>query len=474
MVPTPETHRIDFDAGSFRDRNGRVFYHEGEVYRGLSSSAAAFWDRLAASEFLSSAMRNGTIVATESVEDARRQTILPSGEWPHVLKHARIPVISYPYEWCFGMLKDAALLQLDLVMGAAAEGFETRDATPYNVQWVGSRPVFIDVASFGILDRPGPWVAYRQFCRMFLNPLFLQAYRDVPFQPWLRGSLDGIGTGELRNLFGFADLWRRGVASHVLLHAAFEGAVTAPADRVKTEMLEAGYHKELLLSVVSGLRKVVRSLEWKKTKTKWSDYAQEHSYHDEDFKQKEEFVRRACQAAAGKIVWDVGANTGHFSRIAGENAAHVVALESDHLAVERHYQTLKASGDSKILPLFYDFANPSPALGWKNQERRTLPERARPTLVLCLAVVHHLVISHNILLEDLIGHLASVTRHLVIEFVGREDPMTISLLRSKEGSFDDYTQANFEALMERFFQVEQRCSLPSGHRFLYAAQSRGE
>ena len=138
-----------------------------------------------------------------------------------LLHHQRIPFISYPYEWCFSMLKDAARLTLDLLCEALEEKLTLRDATPYNVQWQGTRPVFIDTPSFGEA-RSGVWMGYSQFCQLFLFPLMLQAYRDVDFRPWLRGSLDGIPADQCKAMMSARDLLKPGVLMHVHLHASLQ------------------------------------------------------------------------------------------------------------------------------------------------------------------------------------------------------------------------------------------------------------
>jgi hypothetical protein len=113
------------------------------------------------------------------------------------------------------MLQDAALLQLDLLIAALDEGMTLKDATPFNAQWIGTRSVFIDTASFTRAEAGIPWLGYRQFCEMFLYPLLLQAYKDVPFHPWLRGSLDGLDAGHVNQLMSLRDRLRPGVFTHV-------------------------------------------------------------------------------------------------------------------------------------------------------------------------------------------------------------------------------------------------------------------
>src|SRR5919204_997425 len=204
------------EPGSFRDWDSRVFYDDGRMLRALSAEGLADWTALSESKLFEDAVAAGKLVATSRVDDSLL------GEAVAVLEHERIPFVSYPYEWTFAMLRDAALLQLELLRRALEEDLILKDSSSYNVQWRGAQPVFIDVGSFERL-RPGePWAGYRQFCMLYLNPLLLQAYRGIDFRPWLRGSLAGITPVETRRVLSFRDLFRRGVATNVALHARLE------------------------------------------------------------------------------------------------------------------------------------------------------------------------------------------------------------------------------------------------------------
>ena len=153
-----------------------------------------------------------------------------------MLRHARIPFVSYPYEWTFSMLKDAALLQLDLLLAALDHDLVLKDSTPYNVQFAGGRPVFVDVGSFERIREGEPWVGYRQFCMLYLYPLVLQAVKGEPFQPWLRGSIDGITPTQMRGLMSFRDRFRKGMFSNVFLHAKLEARYADRPEQTKADV----------------------------------------------------------------------------------------------------------------------------------------------------------------------------------------------------------------------------------------------
>jgi hypothetical protein len=386
------------------------------------------------------------------------------------LRHERLPFVSYPYEWTFSMLRDAALLQLRVTREALAAGLALKDATPYNVQWRGAHPVFIDVSSFE-RARPGePWLGYRQFCMLFLYPLLLESYRGIPFQPWLRGRLEGIHPAEARSLLRGRDTFRGGVFKHVALHAKLERSHADGSTDVRKELREAGFGKELIAANLRGLEKLVRGLRAPSGPTEWSDYGATCSYSHEDTAAKEAFVRSAVRRGRRSLVWDLGANDGRYSRIAAEDSEYTIALDVDRGVVDRLYRALREEGASTILPLVGDVADPSPGLGWRGRERQTLAGRGTPELVLALALVHHLAIGRTIPLRQLIDWLADLDAEVVVEFPDRDDVMVKRLLgRKRDGSHPDYNRAGFEEVLRSRFSILASTELPSGTRAIYHA-----
>jgi SAM-dependent methyltransferase len=473
----PETTMTaTLEQGSFRDRDGRVFYGPDGVYRGLSVQALAEWERLSSKKFYARFTEAGKLVGTERVDDATAARILPAAEnaesWAAVLKHETIPFISYPYEWCFGMLKDAALLQLELTGAALAADMTLKDATPYNVQWRGASPVFIDLPSFVQLEPGEPWAGYRQFCELFLYPLFLQAYKDVSYHAWLRGSIDGIPASECWGLMSARDVLRSGVLLHVGLAAKMQAAFSKTEKDVKKQLKDAGFNKELIQVNVRKLTKLVSKLTWKASGSEWSDYATHNTYDAANRARKEAFVRHASSTGTRNLVWDLGCNTGDYSRIAAETAPYVVAMDGDHLAIERLYRALREEGNTRILPLVGNIADASPNLGWRGAERKSLDRRGTPDLILALALIHHIVIGANIPLSEFIDWLATLDSDLVIEFVNKDDSMVKTLLRNKEDRYTDYEQPFFEECLTRHFDIAKRETLDGETRTLYFATRR--
>ena len=465
MTLPPDESSSRPEPGSFRDPESRVFYAGGEVYRALSSAGLEDFEALASSGLLEDAR----IVGTERAESPPVATPLLAKEVAGVLRHDRIPFVSYPYEWTFSMLKDAALLQLDLLLAALDHGLILKDSTPYNVQFVGARPVFIDVGAFERLREEELWVGYRQFCMLYLYPLLLQATKGVSFQPWLRGSIDGIRPAEMRGLMSFRDRFRRGLTTNVFLQARLDQRDRSGAG-IKREVKRAGLGKQLILANVRKMRKLVARLEWSPPEGIWLAYGEHNTYTDDDARRKDDFVREIATSHPWDLVWDFGCNNGRHSRIAAEGARHVVAIDADQGPVELLYRELRDAGDQRILPLTMNVADPSPRLGWRGLERASLLERGQPDLVLALALVHHIAIGANVPVRDIVDWVASLGGALLVEFPTREDPMVQKLLAPKrEGLHPDYERGFFERCLHEAFDVRRTDELGSGTRILYFA-----
>ncbi|SCG74256.1 methyltransferase domain-containing protein [Micromonospora inositola] len=455
------------DPGSFRDPTNRVFHRDGEVLRGLDHRATADWRALAATGFFRDLLAEGKVCGTEEV------TATPP--WSAVLRHQRIPFVSHPYEWSFGMLRDAALLHLEILRAALDHGFTTKDGSAYNLQWRGAAPVFIDVGSFEPLREGEPWAGYRQFCQTLLYPLLLQAHLGVDFQPWLRARVDGLEPDQMRRFFGGARRLLPGVLTHVHLHGAMQQRhARSTTTDVRAQLRDAGYSRELAAATVRGIEKLVRRLDRPPGGSHWSDYQRTCGYSAQDRLAKERFVEEAvADAGSPPLVLDLGANDGRYARIAARHARYVVAIEQDPAVVDALYRALRAEGERRILPLVMDLADPSPGGGWRGVERAGFADRTRAEVVLALAVVHHLAIGRNVPLVEVVDQLAGLGEPgaaLVVEFVHPEDPMARRLLANKpDGLFPDYRRDVFERLLAARCRIIRRAALPSGTRTLYQA-----
>lgn len=456
-------------AGSFRDPHSQVYSGPGGVLRALSAEGLADFHALQASGLLD----GGRVVPTSELPAPLPLTVRgqPAAA---VLEHERVPFVSYPYEWTFSMLQDAALLQLDLILDALPHQLMVKDATPYNVQFTGSRAVFIDVGSFERLRAEELWVGHRQFCMLYLYPLLLQSVKGAAFQPRLRGAVDGITPGEMRGLSSARDLVRRGFATQVFLQARLERRAAARGGGRRPEVRRAELATQVVAANVRKMRKLVGRLRWEPAAAGWVGYGETNSYSAADAKQKADFVAAAVHSRPSwDLVWDLGSNHGRHAEIAAEVASYVVAMDADHGTAELLYRRLREAGDARILPLTVNLADPSPGLGWRGRERAPLHARGRPDLVLALALVHHLAITHNLPLAEVVGWLAELGGAVVVEFPTRDDPMVQLLLNTKRaGLHGDYDRASFEALLDEAFDVRRTEVLGSGTRVLYFATPR--
>lgn len=399
---------------------------------------------------------------------------VPPGDWVAAVEHERLPLVSHPYEWTFAMLRDAALLHLEVTAIALEHGFVTKDATPYNVQFVGTRPVFIDVGSFEPLRGGEPWYGYRQFCQLFLNPLLLQSRRGVDPTPWLRGTAEGISPTDTARLLPRRTRLRPSVFPHVTAHAWAERRYhDRSTGQVRGAMRSAGLGPAVLRAQVAKLRKLVESLRWRDGESTWSGYSDRAHYGGDDLRGKEAFVEQVAGAVHRRQVLDIGANDGRFSELVAPGADSVVAVDLDAVVIDRLYRRLRDAGGSVVLPLHADLTDLSGGLGWVGRQRSTLVERLQPDLVLALAVVHHLVVSRSIPVPEVVDLFAGWSSELVLEVPHIEDPMVQRLVAQKqEGSLQPYGREVFDAALRERFEVVREETLPSGTRTLYHARPR--
>jgi hypothetical protein len=448
------------DPGSFRDPIGFVFRREGVLYRQVNRAFEEEWRAAAEAGILRRWQEDGRLVGHEVVDvslaaDPDRALA--------VLRPDTVPFISYPYEWTFGQLKDAALLTLDMQVDAERSGFTLRDASAYNVQFDRGRPILIDSLSLERRSGDEPWAAYRQFCQHFVAPLALMAHRDVRCGLMLRDHVDGIPLDLAATLLPGRTRLSSGLASHVHLHARAQRRYAHAGHPARARTIGATRRAALLDS----LRRTIQGLRWDPGGTEWADYDRQTSYSDEGTRAKESIVEAMLRDAGGGVVWDLGANVGRFSAIAAGLGRRVVAWDVDPAASERHYQRLKAAGDTSVLPLVQDLVNPSPGLGWAGAERAAFVDRSDADVVLALALVHHLAISNNVPLGLIAALFARLAPAAIVEFVPKDDPMVRRLLAARRDVFPDYTPAGFEKAFREHFEITERAPIAGSPRTLY-------
>ena len=455
------------DPGSFRDPSGGVFERDGNLYRFLRGASGADLLELGETTFFQELVSDGVVTGFTAVSASESPSVYEGlEEGDLAVQHPRLPLISYFFEWPFEMLKAAAECQMDVTRNAFANGYLVKDATAFNLQFVGTKPTFIDVASIEPYRAGSAWVAYAQFCQMFLSPLLLQARTGVPFQPWLRGSLEGLPVHELRRLLPFRSKLRPGVFQDVVLQDWLDARL-AGNQKAVSSIVSRSFPASSVASLMKRMASQVSRLKRRRSRSTWSDYETTKSHYSaaaDEF--KEGFVRASVKAAKPKMVIDLGCNTGQFSVIAAENADYVVGVDGDEASVGAFYERVKGS-HKNILPLVIDLLSPSPAVGWANTERPPFFERCRADMFLCLALVHHLAISGNVPLAMVVQWLASVAPAGIVEFVPKDDPMVKRLLVTRPDVYPSYTQTEFETQVEQHFTIQERAPIPGSMRVLY-------
>ncbi|MFQ5944099.1 MAG: class I SAM-dependent methyltransferase [Anaerolineales bacterium] len=443
---------------SFRDPSGFVFTRRGKLYRRVSNSYRDEFDMLIDSGLYEELAESELMVkhTTAESESHDSDTYL-------IIAPEPVGFISYPYEWCFSQLKDAALVTLNIHERALNRTMSLKDASAYNIQFHQGKPLLIDTLSFERFDVSRPWVAYRQFCRHFLAPLALMAKRDPGLGLLARAYIDGVPLSLASRLLPWHTRLSFPLLTHIHLHASAERRFAGADPSGSRRIMSMSAH----LGLIDNLRRAIERLSLPEKASAWESYDEFHQYGDAAFASKLETVTDYIKRGKPNTVWDLGANIGEFSRIASNQGSSTVAFDYDHGAVERNYAKVRQQQERHILPLVLDLTNPSPGLGWSHRERASLLDRGPADMVLALALVHHLAIGNNIPLQELAGFLADCGRWALVEFVPKEDPQVKKLLVSREDIFHDYSQEGFEHAFGMTFRLHDSQAIAGTDRVLY-------
>ncbi len=448
---------------SFRDPSGQLFTRVGVLYRQVNQVYRPHFEHLIESGLYQTLVDKGWLIPHEEVNVPPLQ---PETAWK-VIRPETIPFISYPYEWCFGQYKDAALLTLNIQMVALEHGMWLKDSSAYNIQFHEGRAVLIDSLSFEIYPEGQPWVAYRQFCQHFLAPLSLMAHCDVRLGQLMRTYLDGIPLDLASRLLPWRTRFSLPLLLHLHLHAASQRRYAAQPPVIKRCM-----DKVALLGLIDTLEAGIRRLTWSPFTTDWSQYYQESNYTAAALEHKQALVAEFLDVIRPATVWDLGANTGRFSRLASQRGLLTVAFDQDYGAVEQNYRQCKQEGETHLLPLVLDLTNPSPPLGWAHQERLSWMQRGPVDAVLALALIHHLAIANNLPLAYLAEFFHALGRWLVIEFVPKSDSQVQRLLSFRADIFPNYTRQGFESAFGVCYRIHRSEAIRDSQRVLYLMEAR--
>ena len=456
-------------ASSFRDPDGFLFENEGELYRCVRSSYREDYEALWRSGLYERLIQKGRLVAHQELTSP--DEFMPDAY--KILKPERIPFISYPYEWCFGQLKDAALLTLDILKEALDCGMTLKDASAYNVQFRSGKPIFIDSLSFERYVPGRPWTAYRQFCQHFLAPLALMSRKGTLLSNLSKHFLDGIPLDLAASLLPWSTRFEPALLMHVHLHAAAQRAVSKGSrdDANRAGTFRPNMNLNAMFGLVDSLRSALQQLRSRDERSHWRGYYQEGTYSPAAACSKKEIVNQFLDAVKPCMVWDFGANTGLYSRLASDRGSVVISMDSDPACVQSNYEQIPERGAS-LLPLCIDITNPSPRLGWNGAERQSLDDRGPADLVMALALVHHLFISHHLPWKQIAEWFARCGKNLLIEFIPKTDPAAQKIWYERKDKCSSYTQECFEVDFNDYFSIEERVPVRDSVRILYRMRRR--
>ncbi len=450
---------------SFRDPGGNLFLYNGKLYRRISNRYRENYDHLMESGLYNDLCSKGQLVEHEEVLLDELSIV----DTYKTIKPEIIDFISYPYEWCFSQLKHAALSTLDIQKTALTHGMSLKDCSAYNVQFKGGKPIFIDTLSFEKYEEGRPWVAYRQFCQHFLGPLALMSLKDIRLSQLLRVFVDGIPLDLVRSLLPQKSHLIFGLLLHIRLHARSQKRFetrTINRDRYKLS-------KSSLINLIENLASTVNRLSWEPEGTEWVNYCEFSNYTEKAMQNKKDVIEKMISKFEPGVILDLGANEGFFSRLIAKKARRVIAVDADAACVEKNYLECVKNNETNILPLLIDLTNPSPGIGWQNDERISFFERFKADTVVALALIHHLAISNNVPLDKIVEFFRDICRRfLIIEFVPKTDSQVIKLLSARDDVFPDYNKDTFEQAFLKCFSIRESSDIEESERTLYLMEQK--
>lgn len=446
------------ETSSFKDMDAQVFVSENKVYRKIFKSYKNTYSKLMESGLYNRLQELGLLIPHREIESSEDCIII---EPENVF-------ISYPWEWCFSQIKDAALATLEIQKIALEYNMSLKDANFFNIQFRNNKPVLIDTTSFEEYTEGEPWYAYRQFCENFLTVLSLMSLVDFRLRDLIISNLDGIPLDLASKLLPFRTRFNPGLFMHIHMHSKFQNKYSDNQKKINTGKIS----KEQLKIFIDNLYSVVSGINPPASKTEWGEYYNSTNYSDESFEIKKNLVKSFVDYVKPSVSIDFGANNGEFSRLIAESCGKVLSLDIDETAVEYNYNKAKQNREQNIIPLVYDILNPSPAVGFENKERKDLVTRTgRVNLVCALALVHHLRIGGNIPFEKQAEFFNTYGKFLIIEYVAKNDSKVEGLLLNRKDVFEDYTLESFENGFSKYYKILKKENIQNTQRTLYLMES---
>ena len=442
--------KINIEPGSFRDPAGNIFYHNDKVYRILNDEGLKRYKFLKKNGLLKELISKNLIIRTDQIVSQKLN--LKELKDKCILEHDKIDYISYPYEWSFQQLKDAAIHHLDLHLYLLNNNTTLIDASAYNIQFIGHKPIFIDILSIKEYEDGEYWKAHKQFCENFLNPLILKSKRNINFNNWFKGNLEGISTKDLNSTLSINDKISYYIFVHVVLLNYLENKAINTEINI-SKVNKKKFPKNSYISILKNTRNLINNLKIKKEKTIWGDYSTNNTYKIEEEINKKKIVEQFSKKFKFKIIADLGCNDGVYSQICLANGCkNVIGFDYDLNSINKAFIYSKEK-NLNFLPLYFDAFNPSPDHGWLQTERKGFMKRANFSGMLALAFEHHLAIAKNVPLEQVIKFLTNVAPRGLIEFVPKNDYTIKKMISIKGDIFKDYNEVNFKKILSRTSKI---------------------
>lgn len=456
--------KLIIDDGSFRDPAARVAHYNNSVYRIIYPSGLERFNFI--NQILKTSEIAKFLIETKELSEEEEKLIgISNTENVKVVKHKKIDYISYPYEWSFNRLKDAALHHLNFHIKLLENNATLIDAYSYNIQFNYSKPTFIDLMSIKEYSEGEFWTGHKQFCESFLNPLVLKSKLGIDYNNWFKGNLEGIHTSELSKILKIKHLFSWNIFYNIFLLNFFEKKYKKNEDIkiTKNKKLKKNYYSSILIN----LRNFIESLNPVKERTVWGEYSRDNTYDSNEKENKYKFISENISKIKPKKTLDLGCNNGEYSRLAlNSGCESVVGLDYDLNAIDEAY--LQSKKDNiNFLPLYFDVSNPSSNIGWYQKERKGFTERLNFDCVIALAFEHHLAIAKNIPLSDVIHWITSLAPKGIIEFVPKNDPTIQSMIKLKGDIFPDYNYENFKNILSNLTKIVSQKEISKSGRVLF-------
>lgn len=455
-MPSFNTH-----PSSYRDPSGFLFYKNGVLYRQVNKIFKKDFEDFIDTGLYDHLVDKKILIPHQTINE----NLTGSEDWLQTLQPEVVPFISYPYEWCFDMLKDAALLTLEAAKEALNFGMMLKDASAYNLQWHGGRMMFIDTLSFESYDEQKPWIAYRQFCEHFFAPLALMHYLKEPLQNLLLAYPDGVPLSTAKKILPF----KSKLNLHTSLHIHLQASV---ANKLKNNAQQKPFTKQKMQNLLRSLEEGIGFFCFSQSPGVWSNYYEEANQREDYVKNKKQIVSQWLNKLNVNSVFDAGANEGEFSEIAAEKTRQVICADYDHYSINKFYRKIKKHNWFNLYPLIIDLSNPSPSIGVNNAERDSFLKRTKVDLVLALALIHHLAIGRNIPFESIAKMFSGLGEYLIIEFVPKEDEKIQLMLNQKKDVYHWYNEENFKTAFNQLFTIVENHNVGNSNRNLYLMMKR--